>query len=256
MYRSSPFRSTLSSKKSPNAKTRPRQKGPKPRKGCVSGSANVPVCGYIYIYTRIYYVDTTVYIVKGSTVLWGNVPLRPASCIWHHLAARQRHKLSSSRIHDIKDPLHAQVSEQDSKDTQFWVANGWHYKAPATMSEWTTVCTLVTFSCSFWRHGAPPWYISVYVLHQVLYHHMHWNSQECQPCWLPVWASPTFQSGSDRHCGKWWRNRNAPGNPATSASTLCWDLFSGEFPEHQTKSWISTLAYSQLSTSQPQHADK
>lgn len=90
----------------------------------------------IYIYTRIYYVDTTVYIVKGSTVLWGNVPLRPASCIWHHLAARQRHKLSSSRIHDIKDPLHAQVSEQDSKDTQFWVANGWHYKAPATMSEW------------------------------------------------------------------------------------------------------------------------
>ena len=50
MYRSSPFRSTLSSKKSPNAKTRPRQKGPKPRKGCVSGSANVPVCGYIYIW--------------------------------------------------------------------------------------------------------------------------------------------------------------------------------------------------------------
>ena len=59
MYRSSPFRSNLSSKKSPNAKTRPRQKGPKPRKGCVSGSANVPVCGYIYIYTHLNWLYTT-----------------------------------------------------------------------------------------------------------------------------------------------------------------------------------------------------
>ena len=37
-------------KKSPKAKTRPGKKGTKARKGCVSGSANVPVCGYIYIY--------------------------------------------------------------------------------------------------------------------------------------------------------------------------------------------------------------
>ena len=35
-------------KKSPKAKTRPGKKGTKARKGCVSGSANVPVCGYIY----------------------------------------------------------------------------------------------------------------------------------------------------------------------------------------------------------------
>ena len=37
-------------KKSPKAKTRPGKKGTKARRGCVSGSANVPVCGYIYIY--------------------------------------------------------------------------------------------------------------------------------------------------------------------------------------------------------------
>ena len=36
-------------KKSPKAKTRPGKKGTKARKGCVSGSANVPVCRYIYI---------------------------------------------------------------------------------------------------------------------------------------------------------------------------------------------------------------
>ena len=40
-------------KKSPKAKTRPGKKGTKARKGCVSGSANVPVCGYIYIYIYI-----------------------------------------------------------------------------------------------------------------------------------------------------------------------------------------------------------
>ena len=40
-------------KKSPKAKTRPGKKGTKARKGCVSGSANVPVCGYIYIYMWI-----------------------------------------------------------------------------------------------------------------------------------------------------------------------------------------------------------
>ena len=55
MYRSSPFRSTLSSKKRPNAKTlRPR--GPKPCKGCVSGSANGPglrVCIYIYMVAHL-----------------------------------------------------------------------------------------------------------------------------------------------------------------------------------------------------------
>ena len=43
-------------KKSPKAKTRPGKKGTKARKGCVSGSANVPVCGYIYIYnTRVHH---------------------------------------------------------------------------------------------------------------------------------------------------------------------------------------------------------
>ena len=36
-------------KKSPKAKTRPGKKGTKARRGCVSGSANVPVCGYDYI---------------------------------------------------------------------------------------------------------------------------------------------------------------------------------------------------------------
>ena len=41
-------------KKSPKAKTRPGKKGTKARKGCVSGSANVPVCGYIYINMYIY----------------------------------------------------------------------------------------------------------------------------------------------------------------------------------------------------------
>ena len=41
-------------KKSPKAKTRPGKKGTKARKGCVSGSANVPVCGYIYVYKCIY----------------------------------------------------------------------------------------------------------------------------------------------------------------------------------------------------------
>ena len=49
-------------KKSPKAKTRPGKKGTKARKGCVSGSANVPVCGYIYMYVRIY-------TVLGSFVL-------------------------------------------------------------------------------------------------------------------------------------------------------------------------------------------
>ena len=72
MYRSSPLRSTLNTSyirfgypcqvcteardatknakiKSPKAKTRPGKKGTKARKGCVSGSANVPVCGYIYV---------------------------------------------------------------------------------------------------------------------------------------------------------------------------------------------------------------
>ena len=74
MYRSSPFRSTLSSKKSTNAKTRPRQKGPKPRKGCVSGSANVPVCGYIYMYNYIYFQNihiqyTYFFFPNGTTTL-------------------------------------------------------------------------------------------------------------------------------------------------------------------------------------------
>ena len=74
MYRSSPFRSTLNTginmfpfqvcteasdafknakkkkkKKGPRAKTARGKKGTKARNGCVSGSANVPVCGYIYI---------------------------------------------------------------------------------------------------------------------------------------------------------------------------------------------------------------
>ena len=40
-------------KKSPKAKTRPGKKGTKARKGCVSGSANVPVCGYIYTYQLV-----------------------------------------------------------------------------------------------------------------------------------------------------------------------------------------------------------
>ena len=39
-------------KKSPKDKTRPGKKGTKARKGCVSGSANVPVCGYMYIKTN------------------------------------------------------------------------------------------------------------------------------------------------------------------------------------------------------------
>ena len=40
-------------KKRPKAKTRPGKKGTKARRGCVSGSANVPVCGYKYIYINI-----------------------------------------------------------------------------------------------------------------------------------------------------------------------------------------------------------
>ena len=44
------MRQKMQKKKSPKAKTRPGKKGTKARKGCVSGSANVPVCGYIYIY--------------------------------------------------------------------------------------------------------------------------------------------------------------------------------------------------------------
>ena len=82
MYRSSPLRSTLNTsyirfgyvsvssmyrstrcdkkckKKSPKAKTRPGKKGTKARKGCVSGSANVPVCGYIYIYMQFFHAHT------------------------------------------------------------------------------------------------------------------------------------------------------------------------------------------------------
>ena len=68
MYRSSPFRSTLSSKKSPNAKTRPRQKAPKPRKGCVSGSANVPVCGYIYLCILYLYIWAAAFICSVAPV--------------------------------------------------------------------------------------------------------------------------------------------------------------------------------------------
>ena len=49
-------------KKSPKAKTRPGKKGTKARKGCVSGSANVPVCGYIYIY----YIYTCLDLPKGA----------------------------------------------------------------------------------------------------------------------------------------------------------------------------------------------
>ena len=45
-------------KKSPKAKTRPGKKGTKARRGCVSGSANVPVCGYIYIYKLYIYILT------------------------------------------------------------------------------------------------------------------------------------------------------------------------------------------------------
>ena len=40
-------------KKSPKAKTRPGKKGTKARKGCVSGSANVPVCGKYYIHQSL-----------------------------------------------------------------------------------------------------------------------------------------------------------------------------------------------------------
>ena len=75
MYRSSPFRSTLNTginmfpfqvcteasdafknakNWGPRAKTARGKKGTKARKGCVSGSANVPVCGYIYIPGTIY----------------------------------------------------------------------------------------------------------------------------------------------------------------------------------------------------------
>ena len=90
MYRSSPLHSTLNTsyirfgyvsvssmyrstrcdtkckKKSPKAKTRPGKKGTKARKGCVSGSANVPVCGvYIYSYIYIYHIQYIhVYIVS------------------------------------------------------------------------------------------------------------------------------------------------------------------------------------------------
>ena len=63
MYRSSPFRSTLNtginmflfqvcteaSDAFKNAKKRGK-KGTKARKGCVSGSANVPVCGKMYLW--------------------------------------------------------------------------------------------------------------------------------------------------------------------------------------------------------------
>ena len=49
----------------PKAKTRPCQKGTNPRKGCVLGSANVPVCGHIYSLYLIFkrYIRYT-YIIK------------------------------------------------------------------------------------------------------------------------------------------------------------------------------------------------
>ena len=50
MYRSTRCDKKCKKKKSPKAKTWRGKKGTKARKGCVSGSANVPVCGYIYIY--------------------------------------------------------------------------------------------------------------------------------------------------------------------------------------------------------------
>ena len=48
------MRQKMQKQKSPKAKTRPGKKGTKARKGCVSGSANVPVCGYIYIYPSFF----------------------------------------------------------------------------------------------------------------------------------------------------------------------------------------------------------
>ena len=69
MYQSSPLRSTLNtnvitglgmctaSKNASKSQNTARKKSTKPRKGCVSGSANVPVCGYIYIYTYMFFIS-------------------------------------------------------------------------------------------------------------------------------------------------------------------------------------------------------
>ena len=58
-------------KKSPKAKTRPGKKGTKAPKGCVSGSANVPVCGYIYIlwtYPLVYMISIHIAILDESEI--------------------------------------------------------------------------------------------------------------------------------------------------------------------------------------------
>ena len=91
MYRSSPFRSTLNTginmfpfqvcteasdafknakKRGPRAKTARGKKGTKARKGCVSGSANVPVCGYMYTYIYMYilYIYVCIYIYMSIYV--------------------------------------------------------------------------------------------------------------------------------------------------------------------------------------------
>ena len=142
---------------------------------------------YIYIYIRIYYVDTTVYIVKGSTVLWGNVPLRPASCIWHHLAARPRHKLSSSRIHDMKDPLHAQVNKTQTIDNFGWPMDGITKHQQPCQNGLLSVRWLrfhVVSGDMAHLHDTSLC-MSVCPVPSSLSSHALNNPQECQPCQLP-----------------------------------------------------------------------
>ena len=66
-------------KKSPKAKTRPGKKGTKARKGCVSGSANVPVCGYIYIYENFQVPQTA---AGSSEKVCLSLPLKKHSSSW------------------------------------------------------------------------------------------------------------------------------------------------------------------------------
>ena len=110
MYRSSPFRSTLNTGinmfpfqvcteasdatknakiRGPRAKTARGKKGTKARKGCVSGSANVPVCGYIYIYTHpsqepllLRYWKGVHYEATLQQGMLGFLPFLPGSMEW------------------------------------------------------------------------------------------------------------------------------------------------------------------------------
>ena len=128
MYRSSPLRSTLNTgyirfgyvsvssmyrstrcdkkckKKSPKAKTRPGKKGTKAREGCIWGSANVPVCGYIYLHIYVYilficlnfHLDTSEISKKSQ---WRFHPSRGMGCaIYSSVSAGSKWLGRASRV--------------------------------------------------------------------------------------------------------------------------------------------------------------